>query len=228
MTMRPLNPLTHALACACLAAACTETATPAPAPPDARHDASDDGDGRDGDTRPPEPAIVWNGSPPPVAGDGRVVDVGDTLNGHGWDFCSDHLEVASPGALPPPTRGQGYLVSNNRSTNGGGTNLVQAYFFRELDPHDFGAVAGLWFDLALVSGTATNATVTFYETDLYCVDKRVLGTFAVSPALSATGHWKTGCIDLADRGNLTAVGIRLNAPSGVLGFDALRFDKPCH
>jgi hypothetical protein len=191
------------------------------ATPDAAVDVSAEGPG-------PGPAIiVWGASAPPVEGDGRLVDVGDVAGGFGWDTCFTfpRLVVSEQGASPPPTRGSRYLVASpsGQPDIGRTPALPQAYFWLATP----GTAQGLWFDLTVVSGSADAATISFYETDLSCAAKREFGTFSLSTIPLPTGQWKTGCLDLSGQGALGAIGVRIDAASGVLGFDALRFDKSC-
>jgi hypothetical protein len=197
---------------------------------DATADVIADARSSDGDSA--TPSLLWTGSPPPVEGDGRIVDVGDTLNGLGWDTCaaSPIMTVSEPGALPPAIRGQAYLLSTNTPLFGVAKppHIAQAYFFPESRPTGaVGPPQGLWFDLALVSGSAAGATVALYETDTACVVQRSLGTFSLAAALVQPGHWRTACLDLAGPGDLANIGVRIDATAGVLGFDALRFGGPC-
>jgi hypothetical protein len=102
-------------------------------------------------------------------------------------------------------------------------NVVQAYFWLETP----GSARGLWFDLALVSGSGDDTSISLYETNMDCMVKRTLVTSSLAMALTSAGQWKTGCLDVSDKGDLEAIGVRIEAPSGVVGFDALRFGKSC-
>jgi hypothetical protein len=179
------------------------------------------------DAGPGAGGLVWATSAPPVEGDGRLVDVEDGERGFGWDTCfaSPPVSLSPQGTPPPATRGNAYLLSSPSPAPNASSaaHVAQAYVWLERP----GSALGLWFDLALVSGSGEGATISFYETDKACAAKRSFGTFGVATALTSTGQWKTGCLDVSGKGDLEAIGVRIEAPSGVLGFDALRFDRAC-
>jgi hypothetical protein len=225
------SPPALALLCVLTAAGC-DTAGQAPvATTDAGHDVSSEGPAGPADASAEVGAetggVVWGAAAPPVEGDGRLVDVEDENRGFGWDTCysSRPLSLAPQGTPPPATRGNAYLLSSSSSVpnTGSAPDVAQAYVWLEKP----GSAQGLWFDLALVSGSGDAATISFYETDKACAAKRSLGVFAVAKELTSAGQWKTGCLDLSGKGDFEAIGVRVDAPSGVVGFDALRFDKPC-
>jgi hypothetical protein len=204
------------------AANCNDAAHVETATADASRDTSPEGSvGAEAAT------IVWSVSPPPADGDGRLVDLGETNRGFGWDTCTGAIRVSSAAEAMslPASRGTSYLLS---TPSPGGQDastsyVAQAYFWLETP----GPAQGLWFDLALVSGLGADATISFYETDNLCVVKRSFGTFGAAAAFSAQGRWKSGCLDVSAKGVLQAIGVRIEAPSGTVAFDALRFDKPC-
>jgi len=166
---------------------------------------------------------------PSPEGDGRLVDLGDSPLGTGWDLCHAQppLTATPPAgpAGPSATRGSRYLLSGpDRTTDASvGVHTPQAYLWME----KAGTARGLWLDLVLISGAAAQSRFSIYRTDAVCNVQQTLATADLQPLLASAGVWRTLCMDLTTAGEFTSLGIRLDSPQGRIGLDALRLGPAC-
>jgi hypothetical protein len=167
-------------------------------------------------------------NPPPKEGDGRIVDIGDALQGYGWDTCRGEpsLTLNRPSTCsgcPAATRGDLFVIA--KPAVGAGPvvpgPVPQAYFFFDESTH----ADAVWFDALWIDGGA-EAKLSLWPADPVCKPTSPARVFDLHALFTQPRQWVTTCVPLDDWQPFTALALRIDSP-GTLGLDAFRFGPRC-
>ena len=167
-------------------------------------------------------------NPPPVAGDGRLVDIGDARQGYGWDTCTGEpwLTTNTPSTCPEcpaATRGDVFMIATP-AVNAGAVvpgRVPQAYFFFDESTR----ADAVLFDAMWINGP-TDETLSLWPTDDSCEPTSPARVLDLHALFTQPGQWVTACVPLDEWEPFTAFGLRVDS-AGALGLDSFRFGPSC-
>lgn len=168
--------------------------------------------------------------PPAVVADPGIVDWGTPVGESpvGWDLCPNASGVMTRGkdcaACTPPPFDAGFLVYDGATaTQPRGMNGQNAAIFfsaeRTITPP-----VGLWFDVSLQEGDASDATVTFFPAP--CQLEHPIGPFQLGALLAERGKWRSTCVPFPAPLTTYGLGFRFGTRAK-LGLSALHLGPPC-